>query len=160
MRPLITIRRIPNINFMGMRTFGFLLSGLLTIASIVLFFTHGLNYGIDFIGGTIIDVRSTSGPADLTKMRSDLDSLGLRATLQNFGGPEDVVIRLQEQSDKTQAQTVNQVKEKLGSAFEYRRTEVVGPTVCSELITAGTEATVLALIAIAIYVWFRFVWRF
>ena len=160
MRPLITIRRIPNINFMGMRTFGFLLSGMLTIASIVLFFTHGLNYGIDFSGGTIIEVRSTSGPADLAKMRSDLDSLGLRATLQNFGGPENVLIRLQEQSDKTQAQTVNQVKEKLGSAFEYRRTEVVGPTVGAELITAGVEATVLALFAIAVYVWFRFEWPF
>src|SRR5690242_371135 len=160
MRPLITIRRIPNINFMGMRTFGFMLSGLLTIASIVLFFTHGLNYGIDFSGGTIIEVRSTSGPADLGKMRSDLDSLGLHATLQNFGGPEDVLIRLQEQSDKTQEQTVNQVKAKLGSAYEYRRTEVVGPTVGAELIKAGVEATVLALFAIAVYVWFRFEWPF
>jgi preprotein translocase SecF subunit len=160
MRPLIIIRRIPNINFMGMRTFGFLLSGLLTIASIVLFFTHGLNYGIDFSGGTIIEVRSTSGPADLGKMRSDLDSLGLHATLQNFGGPEDVLIRLQEQSDKTQEQTVNQVKAKLGSAYEYRRTEVVGPTVGAELIKAGVEATVLALFAIAVYVWFRFEWPF
>jgi preprotein translocase subunit SecF len=160
MRPLIIIRRIPNINFMGMRTVGFLLSGLLTIASIVLFFTHGLNYGIDFSGGTIIEVRSTSGPADLGKMRSDLDSLGLHATLQNFGGPEDVLIRLQEQSDKTQEQTVNQVKAKLGSAYEYRRTEVVGPTVGAELIKAGVEATVLALFAIAVYVWFRFEWPF
>ena len=160
MRPLITIRRIPNINFMGMRTFGFMLSGLMTIASIVLFFTQGLNYGIDFSGGTIIEVRSTSGPADLGKMRSDLDSLGLRATLQNFGGPEDVLIRLQEQSDKTQEQTVNQVKGKLGSSYEYRRTEVVGPTVGAELIKAGVEATVLALFAIAVYVWFRFEWPF
>ena len=160
MRPLITIRRIPNINFMGMRTVGFMLSGLMTIASIVLFFTQGLNYGIDFSGGTIIEVRSTSGPADLGKMRSDLDSLGLHATLQNFGGPEDVLIRLQEQSDKTQEQTVNQVKGKLGSSYEYRRTEVVGPTVGAELIKAGVEATILALFAIAVYVWFRFEWPF
>ena len=160
MRPLIIIRRIPNIDFMGLRTAGFMLSGLMTIASIVLFFAHGLNYGIDFSGGTVIEVRSTGGPADLAKMRADLDSLGLRATLQNFGGPDDVLIRLQEQSDKTQAQTVNQVKEKLGGSFEYRRTEVVGPTVGAELIKAGTEATVLALIAIAIYVWFRFEWPF
>jgi preprotein translocase subunit SecF len=161
MRPLITIRRIPNIDFMGLRTFGFLLSGLMTIASIVLFFTQGLNYGIDFSGGTIIEVRSTSGPADLTQMRADLDSLGLRdVTLQNFGGADDVLIRLQEQSDKTQEQTVNQVKAKLGSAFEYRRTEVVGPTVGAELIKAGVEATILALFAIAFYVWFRFEWPF
>ena len=161
MRPLINIHRIPNINFMGLRHIGFALSALMTIASIVLFFIHGLNYGIDFSGGTIIEVRSTTGPANLAKMRSDLDSLGLRdVTLQNFGGPEDVLIRLQEQSDKTQEQTVNQIKQKLGSSFEYRRTEVVGPTVGAELIKAGAEATILALIAIAIYVWFRFEWPF
>src|SRR6185312_7667792 len=161
MRPLINIHRIPNINFMGLRHIGFALSALMTIASIVLFITHGLNYGIDFSGGTIIEVRSTTGPANLAKMRSDLDSLGLRdVTLQNFGGPEDVLIRLQEQSDKTQEQTVNQIKQKLGSSFEYRRTEVVGPTVGAELIKAGAEATILALIAIAIYVWFRFEWPF
>jgi preprotein translocase subunit SecF len=161
MRPLITIRRIPNINFMGMRQIGFALSLAMTIASVALFLTRGLNYGIDFSGGTIIEVRSTTGPADLNKMRADLDSLGLRdVTLQNFGGPDDVLIRLQEQSDKTQEQTVNQVKQKLGNAFEYRRTEVVGPTVGAELIKAGTEATILALFAIAFYVWFRFEWPF
>jgi preprotein translocase SecF subunit len=161
MRPLITIHRIPSINFMGMRHVGFALSILMTIASIAMFMTRGLNYGIDFSGGTIIEVRSTSGAADLNKMRADLDSLGLRdVTLQNFGGPEDVLIRLQEQSDKTQEQTVNQIKQKLGSAFEYRRTEVVGPTVGAELIKAGVEATILALIAIAFYVWFRFEWPF
>jgi preprotein translocase SecF subunit len=161
MRPLINIHRIPNIDFMGLHKLGFVLSGLLTIASIILFFTYGLNYGIDFSGGTIIEVRSTSGPADLDKMRADLDSLGLRGvTLQNFGGPDNVLIRLQEQSDKTQAQTLNQIKQKLGGAFEYRRTEVVGPTVGAELIKAGVEATVLALFAIAVYVWFRFEWPF
>jgi len=161
MRPLIIIRRIPNIDFMGLRHIGFALSGLMTIASIVLFFVNGLNYGIDFSGGTIIEVRSLSGAADLGKMRADLDSLGLRdVTLQNFGGPDNVLIRLQEQSDKTQEQTVNQVKAKLGNAFEYRRTEVVGPTVGAELIKAGVEATVLALFAIAVYVWFRFEWPF
>jgi preprotein translocase SecF subunit len=161
MRPLIIIHRIPNINFMGLRQLGFVLSGLMTIASIVLFFTQGLNYGIDFSGGTIIEVRSTGGAADLDKMRADLDALGLRGvTLQNFGGPDNVLIRLQEQSDKTQAQTLNQIKDKLGKAFEYRRTEVVGPTVGAELIKAGVEATVLALFAIAFYVWFRFEWPF
>jgi preprotein translocase SecF subunit len=161
MRPLITIQRIPNINFMGMRQVGFALSILMTIASIAVFMTRGLNYGIDFSGGTIIEVRSTTGPADLDKMRADLDSLGLRdVTLQNFGGADDVLIRLQEQSDKTQEQTVNQIKQKLGSTFEYRRTEVVGPTVGAELIKAGVEATILALLAIAFYVWFRFEWPF
>jgi preprotein translocase subunit SecF len=161
MRPLIVIRRIPNINFMGLRKLGFVLSLILTVGSLALFFTRGLNYGIDFSGGTIIEARSTSGPADLAAMRSALDSLGLGdVSLQNFGGPDEVLIRLPEQSDKTQEQAVEQVKQKLGNSVEYRRTEVVGPTVGAELIKAGTEATVLALLAIAIYVWFRFEWPF
>ncbi|HEV8014970.1 MAG TPA: protein translocase subunit SecF [Stellaceae bacterium] len=163
MRPLIVIRRIPNINFMSLRKLGFALSLLLTVGSLALFFTRGLNYGIDFVGGTLIEVRSTSGPADLAAMRSQLDGLGLGdVSLQNFGSPEDVLIRLQRQpgGDKDQEQAVELVKQKLGTAVEYRRTEVVGPTVGAELIKAGAEATVLALLAIAIYVWFRFEWPF
>ena len=65
MRPLIIIRRIPNIDFMGLRKLGFVLSLILTVGSLALFFTRGLNYGIDFSGGTIIEARSASGPADL-----------------------------------------------------------------------------------------------
>jgi preprotein translocase subunit SecF len=163
MRPLITIHRIPNINFMGLHKLGFVLSGLMTIASIVLFFVNGLNYGIDFSGGTLIEVRDTTGAADLAKMRSGLDSLGLGdVSLQNFGSAEDVLIRLQRQpgGDKDQEAAVQKVKDKLGTTFDYRRTEVVGPTVGAELIKAGVEATILALFAIAVYVWFRFEWPF
>jgi preprotein translocase subunit SecF len=139
------------------------LSGLMTIASIVLFFVNGLNYGIDFSGGTLIEVRDTTGAADLAKMRSGLDSLGLGdVSLQNFGSAEDVLIRLQRQpgGDKDQEAAVQKVKDKLGTTFDYRRTEVVGPTVGAELIKAGVEATILALFAIAVYVWFRFEWPF
>lgn len=163
MRPLIIIHRIPNIDFMGLRKIGFALSLILTVGSLALFFTRGLNYGIDFSGGTIIEARTTNGPADLAQMRSQLDSLGLGdVSLQNFGATDTVLIRLQRQpgGDKDQEQAVEQVKQKLGSGVEYRRTEVVGPTVGAELIRAGTEATVLALLAIAIYVWFRFEWPF
>ncbi len=163
MRPLITIHRIPNINFMGLHKLGFVVSGLMTVASIVLFFVNGLNYGIDFSGGTLIEVRDTTGAADLSKMRSGLDGLGLGdVSLQNFGSAEDVLIRLQRQpgGDKDQEAAVQKVKDKLGTSFDYRRTEVVGPTVGAELIKAGVEATVLALFAIAIYVWFRFEWPF
>jgi preprotein translocase SecF subunit len=163
MRPLIVIRRIPNIDFMRLHKLGFAFSGLLTLGSILLFIFQGLNYGIDFSGGTIIEVRSTSGPADLAAMRSSLDSLGLGdVSLQNFGGPGDVLIRLQRQpgSDQAQEHAVEIVKQKLGNSYDYRRTEVVGPTVGGELIRAGVIATVLALVAIAIYVWFRFEWQF
>ena len=82
--------------------------------------------------------------------------------MQNFGGPVDVLIRLQRQpgGDKDQEAAVQKVKDKLGKTFDYRRTEVVGPTVGAELIKAGVEATILALFAIAFYVWFRFEWPF
>ena len=82
--------------------------------------------------------------------------------MQGFGSPNDVLIRLQQQAggDKAQERAVQLVKDKLGSGVEYRRTEVVGPKVGGELIRAGTIATILALFAIAVYVWFRFEWQF
>jgi preprotein translocase subunit SecF len=162
MRPLIVIRHIPNIDFMGFRKLGFAFSALLTIGSIVLFLTQGLNFGIDFAGGTLIEVQ-TQGPADLAAMRSKLNGLGLGAVqLQGFGAANDVLIRVARQPGNDQAQmaAVSRVKAALGTGVDYRRTEVVGPTVGSELIQAGVLATVLALIAIAAYVWLRFEWPF
>jgi len=162
-RPLITIRRIPNINFMSLHKAGFVLSLILTLGSIVLFLVEGLNYGIDFSGGTIIEARTTGAPADLAAMRKQLDGLGLGdVSLQGFGSPNDVLIRLQRQpgGDAAQEQAVQKVKQSLGTTVDYRRTEVVGPKVGGELIRAGTIATILALFAIAVYVWFRFEWQF
>jgi preprotein translocase subunit SecF len=162
LRPLIVIRRIPNINFMGLHKLGFAFSALLTIGSIVLFLVQGLNFGIDFSGGTLIEVR-TQGPADLASMRSTLNSLGLGAvSLQGFGAADDVLIRVARQPGGDQAQmvAVAKVKAALGPKVDYRRTEVVGPTVGGELIRAGVLATVLALLAIAAYVWLRFEWPF
>ena len=161
-RPLITIRHIPNIDFMGMRKLGFALSIVLTVGSILLFFIHGLNYGIDFSGGIIIEARTTQGPADLAAMRKTLDGLGVgEVSLQGFGTPNDVLIRLQRQpgDDQAQESAVAKVKAALGD-IDYRRTEVVGPTVGHELIRAGITATILAVLAIAAYVWFRFEWQF
>jgi preprotein translocase subunit SecF len=163
MKPLIVIRRTPKIDFMGWHKFGFALSLFLTLSSIGLFLTVGLNYGIDFIGGTLIEVRSTTGPANLADMRAKLDALHLgEPSLQGFGPPTDVLIRLPRQpgGDAAQEQAVEKVRQALGSGVEYRRTEVVGPSVGSELIRAGVIATVIALFAIAAYIWFRFEWQF
>ncbi|HUH84026.1 MAG TPA: protein translocase subunit SecF [Stellaceae bacterium] len=161
-RPLITIRHIPNIDFMGLHKLGFLLSGILTIGSIVLLLTQGLNFGIDFAGGTLIEVR-THGPADLATMRNTLNGLGLgEVSLQGFGSPDEVLIRVARQPGDDQAQmaAVTKVEAALGNSVEYRREEVVGPKVGSELIHAGVLATVLALVAIGLYVWLRFQWQF
>src|SRR5690349_6223486 len=161
-RPLIVIKRIPNIDFMGLHKLGFALSIFLTVASVVLFLAVGLNYGIDFSGGVLVEAR-TQGPADIGAMRTKLNGLGLgEVSLQGFGSPDDVLIRLPRQAgdDKAQMKGVDAVRQALGQSAEFRRVEVVGPKVGSELIAAGIKATVLALIAIAAYVWFRFEWPF
>jgi preprotein translocase subunit SecF len=163
MRPLIVIRRTPKIDFMAWHKAGFAFSLFLTLSSIVLFLTVGLNYGIDFVGGTLIEVRSTTGPASLADMREKLDALHIgEVSLQGFGPPTDVLIRLPRQpgGDAAQEQAVQQARQALGAGVDYRRVEVVGPSVGSELIRAGVLATILALFAIAAYIWFRFEWQF
>jgi len=164
MRPIITVlRKPPSIDFMRWHKLGFAFSILLTLLSIGLFLSEGLNYGIDFEGGILIEARSTTGPANLADMRSKLDSLNLGdVSLQGFGNASDVLIRLAQQpgGDKAQEAAQEKVRQALGKTVEFRRVEVVGPEVGSELIQAGVTATVLALIAIAIYVWFRFEWQF
>jgi preprotein translocase SecF subunit len=173
MRPLIVIRRVPKIDFMRWHRFGFAFSLALTALTIGLFFTVGLNYGIDFTGGTLIEVRATTGPADLAAMRAKLDALHVgEPSLQGYvdkttaecaaSPPSCVLIRLPEQpgGDAAQQRVVQKVRDALGPGVEYRRTEVVGPSVGSELIRAGVLATVLALGAILIYIWFRFEWQF
>ncbi|HEX4113302.1 MAG TPA: protein translocase subunit SecF [Stellaceae bacterium] len=162
-RPLIVIRHIPNIDFMGWHKVGFALSLILTLGSIVLFLVQGLNYGIDFAGGTLIEARTLNGPANLATLRPELNGLGLgEVTLQNFGAANEVLIRVPRQpgDDKAQMVGVDKIKAALGTSVDYRRTEVVGPTVGNELIRAGVIATILALLAIAAYVWFRFEWPF
>jgi preprotein translocase subunit SecF len=163
MRPLIVIRHVPKIDFMRWHYFGFVFSGLLSVATVVIFLTAGLNYGIDFVGGTLIEARTTTGPANLAEMRAKLDALKLgEASLQQFGAPDDVLIRLPQQpgGDAAQMKAIQAARSALGPNVEIRRQEVVGPSVGSELIRAGVWATVLALGAILVYIWFRFEWQF
>jgi len=163
MRPLIVIRHTPTIDFMRWHKLGMAFSVVLGVVSIGLFLAFGLNYGIDFKGGTLIEARVTSGPADLAAMRAKLDSLHIgEASLQNFGDQSEVLIRLPQQpgGDAEQQKAIELARAALGSGIDYRRVEVVGPTVGSELIHAGVLATVLALAAIMIYIWFRFEWQF
>jgi preprotein translocase SecF subunit len=163
LRPLIVIRRTPKIDFMRWHRLGFALSGLLLLGSIGLFSTIGLNYGIDFVGGTMMQVRVTTGPANLADMRHKLDALHLGgASLQGFGPPTDVLIRLPRQpgGDAAQEKAVAAARQALGPGIDYRQIQVVGPTVGAELIRAGVIATALALVAIAVYIGFRFEWQF
>jgi preprotein translocase subunit SecF len=150
-------------DFMRFRRISFPISAVLSIVAIVLFFTHGLNFGIDFVGGTVVEVQSKSGPADLAKMRTTLSGLGLGdVQLQQFGTPTDVLIRVPQQPGGEQAQqaAITKVREALGTDVEYRRIEVVGPRISSELLASSTIGLGLAIVAILVYLWFRFEWQF
>ena len=139
LRPLIVIRRTPKIDFMRWHKLGFALSGLLLLGSIGLFSTVGLNYGIDFVGGTMMQVRVTSGPANLADMRHKLDALRLGgASLQGFGPPTDVLIRLPRQPGGDAAQ------EKAVAAARQADVEGLRIGVVSELRGDGYQAGVLA----------------
>lgn len=140
-------------------TLSFIMMGL----SLILFFKPGLNYGIDFKGGSLIEIQSKSGPFDLTDLRSKLGELGLGdVQIQTFGGPEDVIIRVETQPGGEQGQqaVIGKVRGALGESVDYRRVEVVGPAVSEELRETGIIAVILAIVGISIYVWFRFEWQF
>jgi preprotein translocase subunit SecF len=150
-------------DFMRFRRISFPISALLSIAAIALYFFHGLNFGIDFVGGTLIEVQTKAGPADLAKMRATIGGLKLGDFhLPVFGAPNDVLIRISEQpgGDEAQQAAVQKVREALGDEVDYRRVEVVGPSVSTELLAYGTIGLVMAIGAILIYLWFRFEWQF
>ena len=152
----------PNIGFLPKRMMFFAFSALLVAASIGIFAAKGLSYGIDFTGGIMIEVK-TPEPNQIGEMRSKLKQLNLGSVeLQEFGAPDDILIRVQAQKggEKANADAVNAVKEALGAGIEYRRTEVVGPKVSDELFWNGVYAVVSAILAILIYIWFRFEWQF
>lgn len=160
------LRLVPDdthFRFMWLRKVSFPLAILLGVASIFLFVSVGLNYGIDFKGGTIIELK-TDGPADVGKIRSDLGSLQLGdVQVQQFGGEDEVLIRVEEQAGGELAQqaVVGQVRALFAEDnIDFRRIEVVGPRVSGELATAGIIAVAASLIAILFYIWFRFEWQF
>ncbi len=149
--------------FMRWRRIFFPLSALVTVISLGAFALVGLNLGIDFRGGTLIEVQSRSDSANLAAMRTTLGNLNLGdVQLQEFGGPRDVLIRFEQQpgGDAAQQAVVEKVKQALGEQFEFRRVEVVGPTVSGELLRAGIIGVALSLLCIWIYLWFRFEWQF
>lgn len=149
-------------DFMRFRRFAAILSVALCIASLGLFAVKGLNYGIDFEGGILLEIR-TQQAADMGGLRNTVSGLGLgQVELQQFGPVTDVLIRIERQpgGDSAQNVAVEKVKSVLGGSVELRRTEFVGPKVSGELVEAGVTAVMLALGAMLIYIWFRFEWQF
>ncbi len=149
--------------FVNLRWLSFTGSSILIVASIAAFLSIGLNYGIDFQGGSLIEIKTKDGPANIGELRNKIGGLGLGdITIQEFGAPDDVLIRVERQSggEKAQQQVIIKIRSALGDSVDYRRTEVVGPTVSEELKVNGAIAVITAILAVLIYIWFRFEWQF
>jgi len=139
------------------------ISVVIMILSVILMFTKGLNFGIDFRGGTVMEVASQQ-PIDIADMRSRLNGLGLgEVQLQKFGGDNNVLIRVGAHATETAQQSqagIDKIKAELGSGIEYRRIETVGPQVSGELVWSATMAVVVSIALMFAYIWFRFEWQF
>ena len=162
-----TLKLVPvntSIGFIRYRTLAMALSALLVAGSIVVFFANGLNFGIDFRGGTLIEASSESA-VDLAELRARLGALDLgEVQIQEFGKETDVLIRIAEKEGATDASNnlsaVERVRAELSSDFDVRRVEIVGPQVSAELIQTGVMAVLAAIASMLIYIWFRFEWQF
>ncbi len=149
--------------FMRFRRVSYPFSATISIISVVLFLTLGMNFGIDFAGGTLMELRAKSGAADIADLRTSVKQLGIGdVEVQGFGAASDVLLRFGVQKGGATAQeaTVAKVKKVLESRYDFRRVDVVGPRVSGELVQSGTLGVVLAIIAVLAYLWFRFEWQF
>src|SRR5690349_6859262 len=152
--------RLPFMRYKGL-CFG--LSIVAMLISLAIIGVKGFNYGVDFKGGSLIEVQSTSGPADVAQLRERLNRLGVGAVqIQSFGGPTDVLIRVEQQpgGEAEQQAALKKVQDALGTHYTQHRVEVVGPAVSGELRMTGFIAVAAGLLAIVAYVWFRFEWQF
>ncbi len=172
MKGLDFIPHNTKVAFLSWRIIAMTLSTIAVVASVILFMVQGLNLGIDFRGGSLIEVKARSGAIDVSWLRKEVGALKLGDVqvqqIQDFSGQSQcsdnscamLRIELQPGGDKAQQKALDRVKKRLGDKVIYRSTEVVGPTVQGELIQTGIEAVFGAIAAVLIYIWFRFEWQF
>ena len=149
--------------FMRFRRVSYPVSAFLSLIAVALFVFKGMNFGIDFAGGTVIELRAKNGSAEVGVLRGLGEGLKLGdIEVQGFGNPADATLRfgLQPGGDVAQQAAVERVREKVGNDYELRRVEVVGPRVSNELVQSGTLGVVLSILAVLGYLWFRFEWQF
>jgi preprotein translocase subunit SecF len=154
------LARVPNINFMAQRKVGLVVSLALTIAAVAMLAVRGLNFGIDFTGGVLVEVFYPQG-VELEDVRGHLQQAGYHnAVAQYFGGTSNVLIRLPPAENASSAEVSGRILEALGTGVELRRIEFVGPQIGEELAEDGSLALLVAFILIFIYIAFRFEWKF
>ncbi|MGB4102198.1 MAG: protein translocase subunit SecF [Alphaproteobacteria bacterium] len=161
-KPLHWVKPDTKIDFVAKRWWAFGVTIALMLITVVALAWQGLNLGIDFKGGILMEAKAAE-PVNIAALRQNLESLQLgEIALQEFGSPTDVLIRVQRQDGDESAQmaAIEKIRAAMGTTYEYRRVEVVGPTVGAELFRAGIMATILAILAISLYVGFRFEWQF
>ena len=164
MKTLKLLPSTPDFKFVRYNRRAFVVSSVLVIGSLMAFLIQGLNFGIDFKGGILVEI-SSSEPVDIGNLRGRMQTLELgEVQIQQFGTPTDVLIRVAEAdgavSTERDLSAVDAIRQDLEGEFEIRRVEIVGPQVSRELIQTGLLAVVAAISSMLIYIWFRFEWQF
>ena len=158
------MKHVPNYNFVGSFKISNLSSLFLVLASLILIFFKGLNFGIDFKGGTLIELRVDSKIIGIADIRSSFSNINLGdLNVKQFGKEGDYLIKFEKKNfdDKNNMKTIKEnVKNKLQTDVNFRRVENVGPKVSAELLNSGLLAIALALGAMLFYIWVRFEWQF
>ena len=139
-----------------------ILSIVLVVVSLLLLSLKGLNFGIDFKGGTLIELRSSDDKINVSSLRENLNSMNLGdVSVKNFGNDSDFLIKFENNSNKNVIEEIKiNLDKSFGNQFDFRRVENVGPKVSAELLRSGVIAISVALILMLIYIWIRFEWQF
>jgi preprotein translocase subunit SecF len=151
------------ISFMRFRRVSYPLSAALSIFAVLMFFGVGMNFGIDFAGGTQVELRALHGDADLAKIRSTAEGLGLGPVEAQRSGPvTDVTLRLNVQpgGEAGQSVAIGKLRGAFSQDYDFRSVDAVGPRVSGELVQSGTLGIVVAILSVLTYLWFRFEWQF
>jgi preprotein translocase subunit SecF len=146
-------------DFMRLRRYSFPLSALISVLTVAIFLSIGLNFGIDFKGGTLMELQAKSGQANVAQLRQTANGFGFgEAEVQEFGNAGGVSLRFPIQSggEAAQSAVVQKARDTFGTDYEFRRVETVGPRVSGELVQSGTIGVILSVIAVMLYLWFRF----
>lgn len=165
------LRFIPDdtkFGFMQFRSVSFPFSALLSVLTIIAFFAIGVNFGIDFKGGTLVELQAKASTANISQVREKSNALGFGSVeVAEFGSPRELLLRIELQiaptsaeQERAQQNVVTKLRETFGPDYEFRRVEVVGPRVSGELVQNGTIGVIFGIVGVLFYLWFRFEWQF